>query len=78
MYFPLVVPECLMIEPTETESKETLDHFVDVMKLIDREIDENLDLLKSAPHHAPVTRLDEALAARSPDIAWRPATPQAP
>ncbi|GJM80773.1 hypothetical protein HMSSN139_32690 [Paenibacillus sp. HMSSN-139] len=66
IYFPLNVEECLMIEPTETESKETLDGFIDVMIAIAKEAETNPDLLRSAPHTTPVTRLDETGAARKP------------
>jgi glycine dehydrogenase subunit 2 len=66
VYFPLIVPEALMIEPTETESKETLDRFVDVMKRIAREAEENPELLRNAPHDTPVRRLDEVAANRHP------------
>ena len=72
MYFPLIVEEALMIEPTETESLETLDSFIEVMKTIAREAAEDPDLLHSAPHDTPNTRLDEARAARRPDLRWRP------
>ena len=72
MYFPLIVDEALMIEPTETESLETLDHFVAVMKAIAREAREDPDLVRSAPHDTPNSRLDEARAARQPDLRWRP------
>src|SRR6476620_6943416 len=58
VYFPLIVPEALMIEPTESEAKETLDAFCDAMLAIAREASENLDLLKEAPHSRPVRRLD--------------------
>jgi glycine dehydrogenase subunit 2 len=71
MYFPLIVPECLMIEPTETESKETLDAFCDIMLKIADEAKTNPELLKSAPHHTPVRRLDEATAARNPELCFR-------
>src|SRR5438105_12618261 len=64
IYFPLVVPEALMIEPTETEAKETLDAFCDAMLAIAREAAEEPDLLKDAPHHRPVKRLDEVRAAK--------------
>jgi glycine dehydrogenase subunit 2 len=64
IYFPLVVPEALMIEPTETETKETLDAFADAMLAIAREAAEEPELLKEAPHHRPVRRLDEAKAAK--------------
>ena len=72
MYFPLVVEEALMIEPTETESKETLDDFVEVMKTIEREARDSPELLHDAPHNTPNTRLDEASAARHPELRWRP------
>jgi len=62
----------LMIEPTETESRETLDAFVEVMKIIAREAEEAPELLRNAPHHTPNTRLDEVGAARDPDLRWRP------
>jgi glycine dehydrogenase subunit 2 len=64
IYFPLVVPEALMIEPTETEAKETLDEFVDAMLAIVREAGESPELLKEAPHGRPVRRLDEVRAAK--------------
>lgn len=63
-YFPLTVPEALMIEPTETESKQTLDHFIDVMRKIADEALNEPHLLHDAPHNAPVKRLDEVKAAR--------------
>ncbi len=63
-YFPLIVPEALMIEPTETESKQTLDEFVDAMLEIAHEAETNPDLLKNAPHTAPMKRMDEVRAAR--------------
>ena len=72
MYFPQIVPEALMIEPTETESKETLDAFVAAMKQISREAEQDPDLLHDAPHNAPNTRLDEATAARRPVLRWQP------
>ena len=68
VYFPLIVEEALMIEPTETESKETLDGFMDKMEQIAKEAQENPDVLKNAPINTPVRRLDEATAARKPDI----------
>ncbi|MEX2464589.1 MAG: aminomethyl-transferring glycine dehydrogenase subunit GcvPB [Gaiellaceae bacterium] len=64
IYFPLIVPEALMIEPTETEPKETLDDFTDAMLAIAREAAENPQLLKDAPHDRPVRRLDEVKAAK--------------
>ncbi len=71
MYFPLIVEEALMVEPTETESKETLDAFIEVMTTIAREVDESPELLHEAPHVTPVGRLDEARAARQPDLRWQ-------
>ena len=71
MYFPLIVDEALMIEPTETESLETLDYFIEVMKAIAQEAAENPELLRDAPHNTPNTRLDEARAARRPDLRWK-------
>jgi len=71
IYFPLVVDEALMIEPTETESKETLDAYINAMKEIAREADENPEILRTAPHNTPVRRLDEVTAARKPDLRWR-------
>ena len=70
MYFPLIVEEALMIEPTETESRETLDYFIDVMKTIAQEAQDDPELLHSAPHNTPNTRLDEARAARRPELRW--------
>ena len=67
-YFPLLVPECLLIEPTETEPKETLDAFVEVMKTILEEAQTQPDLLKQAPHTLPVRRLDDVKAARELDL----------
>ena len=72
MYFPLIVDEALMIEPTETESKETIEYFIDVMKTIAQEAKEDPQLLHDAPHDTPNTRLDEARAARRPDLRWKP------
>ena len=72
MYFPLIVDEALMIEPTETETKETLDYFIAVMKEIAQEARDNPKLLHEAPHNTPNTRLDEARAARRPDLRWKP------
>ena len=68
IYFPLVVPEALMVEPTETEPKERLDAFIEVMKKIAREAAENPELLKSAPQSRPVRRLDEVKAAKEPIV----------
>jgi len=66
IYFPLIVSEAMMVEPTETESKETLDNFINVMKQISAEAKENPQILKEAPHDTLVRRLDEVLAARNP------------
>ncbi len=73
MYFPLIVPECLMIEPTETESKETLDSFVEALRDIVATASENPDELFAAPVTTVVGRVDETRAARQPDLRWRPA-----
>ena len=66
IYFPLSVEECIMIEPTETESKQTLDEFIDTMIAISKEVEENPELVKNAPYTTVVSRMDEALAARKP------------
>ncbi len=71
MYFPLVVPEALMIEPTETESKETLDAFVETLRRIDAEAAEDENFLNGAPYETPMSRLNEAQAARRPQLRWR-------
>jgi glycine dehydrogenase subunit 2 len=71
VYFPLVVPEALMVEPTETEAKETLDAFCDAMLAIAREAADEPELLKEAPHHRPVKRLDEVRAAKQPVVRYR-------
>lgn len=69
-YFPLLVPECWLIEPTETEDRETLDRFIDVMAKILTEVEESPDIVKSAPHTLPVGRLDDVKAAKDLDIAF--------
>jgi glycine dehydrogenase subunit 2 len=66
IYFPLVVPGAIMIEPTETECKEDIDRFIDAMQQIAREAAENPQLLHDAPHNSKVRRLDEVAAARKP------------
>jgi glycine dehydrogenase subunit 2 len=86
IYFPLVVPEALMIEPTETEPKERLDAFVDAMLAIAREAAEEPELLRAAPHSRPVRRLDEVKAAKRavvkygfeqhPDLSGEPTEPR--
>ncbi|MBM6613307.1 aminomethyl-transferring glycine dehydrogenase subunit GcvPB [Desemzia sp. RIT804] len=68
IYFPLIVEECLMIEPTETESKETLDEFADAMIQIAKEVEDTPELVTGAPHHTSVKRLDEVTAARKPIV----------
>jgi glycine dehydrogenase subunit 2 len=71
-YFPLLVPECLLIEPTETEDKDTLDAFIEVMAKIDEEARTDPDLVKGAPHTMPVRRLDDVRAARELDLTFKP------
>jgi len=71
IYFPLIVPEAIMIEPTETESKETLDTFCAAMMAIAQEAKDNPQRVKEAPLSTPVGRLDEVLAARKPDVCWK-------
>lgn len=71
VHFPLVVPDALMIEPTETESKETLDRFCEAMEQIRREIDQNPEVIRRAPHSLPIRRPDEVLAARKPILTYK-------
>jgi glycine dehydrogenase subunit 2 len=71
VYYPLVVDEALMIEPTETESKRTMDDFVEAMKEIAKDVEENPEVVHTAPHNTPVRRLDDARAARNPDLRWQ-------
>jgi glycine dehydrogenase subunit 2 len=71
-YFPLLVPECLLIEPTETESRETLDAFVEAMVSILAEAHADAAKLKGAPYTMPVRRLDDVRAAKQLDLAWKP------
>ena len=71
MYFPLIIDEALMIEPTETESKETLDYFISSMIKISEEAKNDPEILRNAPHNTPNSRLDEALAARKPNLRWQ-------
>jgi glycine dehydrogenase subunit 2 len=75
IYFPLTVPECLMIEPTETESKATLDSFADALEQIVREAETEPGLVTGAPRTMPVRRLDEVRAARELRVRWTPAAP---
>jgi glycine dehydrogenase subunit 2 len=72
-YFPLLVPECLLIEPTETEDKATLDAFIDALADIRAEAEAAPDTVTGAPHTMPVRRLDDVRAARELDLAWKPA-----
>ena len=74
IYFPLIVDEGMLIEPTETESIETLDAFADALIAIAAEAHTDPETVKTAPHTAPVRRLDEASAARNPNLRWRPMT----
>lgn len=69
-YFPLCVPECWLIEPTETESKQTLDNFIDIMRLLFAEAVSNPDIFKLSPQHLPVRRLDEVKAAKELNVVW--------
>ncbi len=71
IYFPLIVEEAMMIEPTETESKETLDGFIEVMRRIAQEAKEDASLVTNAPRTTVVGRLDEAAAARKPVVKWQ-------
>lgn len=72
-YFPLIIPECLLIEPTETESKQDIDQFVEAMVKIQKEGDKDPQTLKGAPYTLPVRRLDDVKAARELDLVWKPA-----
>jgi glycine dehydrogenase subunit 2 len=71
IYFPLIVDEAMLIEPTETESLETLDAFAEALIAIAAEAETDPDVVREAPHTAPVRRLDEATAARQPNLRWR-------
>ena len=75
IYFPLNVEECIMIEPTETESKETLDAFFDTMIQIAKEVEENPEIVQEAPHTTVIKRLDETLAARKPVLRYEKLAP---
>jgi glycine dehydrogenase subunit 2 len=72
IYFPLTVEEGMLVEPTETESVETLDAFADALIAIAEEARQDPQIVRAAPHDSPVRRLDEATAARQPDLRWRP------
>lgn len=71
-YFPLIVHEAMMIEPTETENKETLDRFCDALRSIAEEAEKDPGMVQSAPHHAVVGRLDEVLAVKQLNVRWKP------
>ena len=71
VYFPLMFKETMMVEPVENESKQTLDEFIEIMRRIAKEAKEDPDMLKNAPYHTPVRRLDEALAARRPIVSYK-------
>lgn len=71
IYFPLIVHEAMMIEPTETETKQRLDEFIATMLQIANEVDENPQIILSAPNNAPIKKVDETLAARKPDLNFR-------
>ena len=73
-YFPLLVPECLLIEPTETEAREELDGFVEVMQKIQQEAESDPEKVKGAPYTLPVRRLDDVKAAKQLDLVWQPSS----
>ena len=74
IYFPLLFHEAMMIEPTENESKETIDSFINVMREIAKEAAEKPDVVKSAPNNTPIRRVDDVLAAKQPILTWRAMT----
>ena len=71
IYFPLLFHEALMIEPTETESKDTIDEFIKVMKQIAKEAAEDPEMVKTAPHKAPITRVDDVKAVKEPKLTYK-------
>jgi len=71
IYFPLIVKAAMMIEPTETESKETLDEFIEAMIKIKEEALSHPEMVRNAPHNADVARLDAVQAARKPVLRWK-------
>jgi glycine dehydrogenase subunit 2 len=73
MSFPLIVPGAMMIEPTESAGKEELDAFIDALRSIAQEIEEDPQFVLRAPHTTRISRLDEAAAARKPVLRWKPA-----
>jgi glycine dehydrogenase subunit 2 len=76
VYFPLLVPECLMIEPTETESKETLDAFIADFRALIALAKSDAPAVLAAPVNTVVARIDETRAARQPDLRWHPPRPK--
>ena len=74
-YFPLLIPECFLIEPTETETRDEIDAFVDALVAIRKEAEADAELVKSAPHTTPVRRLDDVKAARELNLIWRASGP---
>jgi glycine dehydrogenase subunit 2 len=76
-YFPLLIPECFLVEPTETETKAELDAFVDALVAIQQEAEEQPDMVRAAPYSLPVRRLDDVKAARELDLVWGPPDPTA-
>jgi glycine dehydrogenase subunit 2 len=70
VYFPLIVHEAMMIEPTDTESKTTLDSFIEAMRTIADEVEQSPELVQQAPHTAPIGRVDEVMAARKPNLCF--------
>ena len=70
--FPLIVPGAMMIEPTESASKEELDEFIEAMRAVAEEVEEDPEFVLKAPHSTRVSRLDEAKAARKPILRWKP------
>ena len=71
IYFPLLFHEAMMIEPTESESKVTIDGFIEVMRKIAEEAKNEPELLKSAPHNTPIGRVDDVLAAKHPVVTYK-------
>ena len=71
IYFPLLFHEAMMIEPTESESKETIDDFIRVMRAIADEAKNNPELVKTAPHNTPIGRVDDVLAAKHPVLTFK-------
>ncbi|MNL67493.1 putative glycine dehydrogenase (decarboxylating) subunit 2 [compost metagenome] len=70
VYFPLIVHESMMIEPTETETKATLDKFIATMRQIAHEVETELEVVTGAPHTSPIGKVDEVTAARKPNLCW--------